>query len=176
MINLRTTSTALAAAAMLFAAPAFAAFPNDCSTADTFVAATACAGVYTSNGGNNNGAGNTAIADLTAAFGDLGWAVVADELPFVGGGTGTITIDPAVSGPFAIALKAGSARSGGGYSLYFFDASNLNVASLDFLSTPASKDLSHASLYAGVVPEPETYALMLAGLAGLGFMVRRRRG
>jgi len=27
----------------------------------------------------------------------------------------------------------------------------------------------------GPVPEPETYALMLAGLAGVGFMVRRRR-
>lgn len=29
--------------------------------------------------------------------------------------------------------------------------------------------------YAQPVPEPETYALMLAGLAGLGFMVRRKK-
>jgi hypothetical protein len=26
-----------------------------------------------------------------------------------------------------------------------------------------------------VVPEPETYALMLAGLAAMGFMLKRRR-
>jgi hypothetical protein len=28
---------------------------------------------------------------------------------------------------------------------------------------------------ASVVPEPETYALLLAGLAGIGMLVRRRR-
>ena len=28
----------------------------------------------------------------------------------------------------------------------------------------------------GLIPEPETYALMLAGLGLLGFMVRRKKG
>jgi hypothetical protein len=65
------TSIALAATAIGFAAPAFAAFPNDCSTTDTFAEATSCAGVFTSNNGNNLGAGNTTIADLNGAFGDL---------------------------------------------------------------------------------------------------------
>jgi len=31
------------------------------------------------------------------------------------------------------------------------------------------------SIYAATVPEPETYALMLGGLAAIGFLARRRR-
>ena len=40
------------------------------------------------------------------------------------------------------------------------------------------QDLSHGNLYAfGVtpVPEPETYSLMLAGLAAVGWLSRRRK-
>jgi len=171
----RLSTLALAATAALAATPAFAAFPNDCSVNDTFVAATACAGVYTSNNGNNLGAGNTTIADLDAAFGVLGWSLSVGELVADEATTGLITLNPAVSGPFAIAIKSGSARSGGGYNLYFYDASVTNVSSLEFFSTPAGKELSHASLYTAAIPEPGTYALLIAGLGAVGFVARRRK-
>jgi hypothetical protein len=164
-----------AAASLAVCAPAFAAFPDDCSVTDLSPNATACAGVFTNNGGNNLGAGNTAIADLTASFGDLGWSLSVAELPFSGDTSGTITIDPAVSGPFAIALKAGSATSDAGYSLYYFDGSFTDIGSLDYSGTPAGKGLSHASLYVGAIPEPGTWALMLAGMVGIAGMSRRRR-
>jgi hypothetical protein len=41
---------------------------------------------------------------------------------------------------------------------------------------PAYNRLSNVSLTAGVtaVPEPETYAMMIAGLALMGFVARRK--
>ncbi len=57
---------------------------------------------------------------------------------------------------FANALLAGSANTKGTYAVNILHSDS----NQDFMITP--------------VPEPSTYALMLAGLAGIGFVARRR--
>jgi aspartyl-tRNA synthetase len=107
---------------------------------------------------------------------DLRFGLEIKDVSGPGSTGGSFSISPTVSGPFAIALKAANA-----FSLYYYDSSVTNVASLIYSTAGTAvnnngklQNLSHATLYQPV-PEPETYAMMLAGLAGLGFIARRRK-
>jgi hypothetical protein len=95
--------------------------------------------------------------------------------------TGTLTFDFAIDQAFVLALKAGNQ-----FSLFYFDGSGPAITSIDYSTLGVNVNnqgvpngLSHATLYSGTlvpsIPEPETYALMLAGLGAVGFMARRRR-
>jgi hypothetical protein len=173
-----TVSAALAASAI----PAFA--ENCTDTHFTALASSDCRGSFS---GNINGAGaEITFLDATwgASFTYLGKSDDPGSGPFTGNPAvttnGTLTFDSPISGEFIIGLKAAD-----NFSYYLFDAAS-PITSLTFDTTAGvgvnqrgmPQGLSHANLYVGVtaVPEPETYALMLAGLAIMGWFARRRIG
>lgn len=174
-----TTANAFTAASEVCSASALTATFTNASTA-SYVA---CSGAWV-----GNLAPSSAAAVSTLILSDFGLtASYAGKSDDAGNGvftsnpgttSGTLTFDNAQLGFFVIGLKSST-----NFSLYEFNGGALGISSISFNTSGVAlnkqgkaQDLSHAAVYAvTAVPEPESYALMLAGVAAVGFMVRRRK-
>lgn len=181
---LKLTLSAVALCAASVAQAQLTPVAPSCSATVTNPTWTDCAGAFEGNDKNQEA---DVLATILAEFGLAGASFLgasddAANGPFSGNpetNSGTLNFDTAIDDPFVLSLKAGDS-----FSLFYFDGAGDAISSIDFNTLGVSvngqgigSDLSHASVYGGVpaIPEPQTYALMLAGLAAVGFMTRRRK-
>lgn len=137
-----------------------------------------CSGSWDGNNKGNPGVEADVASQILADFGFVVGS--SSEISSGGGSSGTLDLGGAITGLFAIALKAGDA-----FSLYSFDGGVSGISSINYDTLGVGwftssgihqfgKDLSHADIYLPV-PEPETYAMLLAGLGLLGFSLRKQK-
>lgn len=179
-MKLALSSLAMAAA-LAWSLPAAAAITpaNTCSFADVSgagVTVTDCSGYYVGN--LNNGAD---FADVKALLqGEMPGVMIGTtrlEQVNVSSGTG-FNFDTPVYGDTVFGVHWGGGAGGGNTAFYRVTIGE-GFSGLDLVSTNPARGqggISNVALYVtSPVPEPQVSALLLAGLAAVGFVARRRK-
>lgn len=130
-------------------------------------------------GGNFLAAGPTSGAPATLSFTGGG----LDYISFLWGSPDTynvLTVTSTAGTQTFTTATLGFLVSNGdqGFSQYvqFAGVAGSKILSLNFNNLPQTDAFETANYSITPVPEPQTYALLLAGLGAVGFIARRRRG
>lgn len=175
-ITREMTALALAVSASFAANAAPPSFtPPSCSSADVSGAGVTfidCAGLYEGNLVAESGPKLTeALGIISTEFGVTATSV----LDKVDTGSSPVTFAIPLNGKTVVGVHWGLVGTG----FYYLDIAGpitqLTIATT-FPGATNGGGLSNVGIYSTTpVPEPETYALLLAGLGVVGFMARRRK-
>lgn len=94
--------------------------------------------------------------------------------------TMNVTINGSALAPYNFTTNGTTSRAAMGWTTYTYDfvatstVSNLAFTSID--NTPSGPALDNVSISGGNVPEPATWAMLIAGFGLVGVAARRRRG
>lgn len=164
------TVTALATA-FVMAAPASAAAP-DCSVVTFSVTTLDCLGFFTGNLVTDGGPQLTEALGYTVQL-DPSANSLIEKFDLSGA---TIDFDTEISGPTVIGLHFGGGNTGFNGTAFWLLDIPVGTDSITW-SSEVQKGISNAGLYGtgGVVPEPATWAMMIAGFGLTGAAIRRRK-